>query len=152
MKSFCFHLPKKGAGVDPKNRLRLQLKFKIGSSQKTSVPTGSSSPTLHDGGVLFIFLCLRGRGPSLPRDFTVYTETLPVLRVFHCERYRILTRDHCLSNHFTFTVIFTFIRFFHRHLVGMQASKVPGPRFPSPSHPSSPSSSLAAEEPRGRGG
>ena len=33
----------------------------------------------------------RGRSPSLPRDFTVYeyTVTLPVLRVFHCERCRI---------------------------------------------------------------
>ena len=38
-----------------------------------------------------------GRSPSLPRDFTVYTVTLPVLRVFHCERCRIQTRDHGLS-------------------------------------------------------
>ena len=30
------------------------------------------------------FCCLRGRFPSLPRDFTVCTVTLPVLRVFHC--------------------------------------------------------------------
>ena len=44
------------------------------------------------------FFCLRGRSLSLPRDFTVCTVTLPVLRVFHCERCRIRTRDHCLSS------------------------------------------------------
>ena len=44
------------------------------------------------------FFGLRGRSPSLPRDFTVYTVTLPLLRVFHCERCRIRTRDHCLSS------------------------------------------------------
>ena len=42
------------------------------------------------------FLASGGRSPSLPRDFTVYTVTLLVLRVFHCERCRIRTRDHCL--------------------------------------------------------
>ena len=44
-----------------------------------------------------IFFCLRGSSPSLPRDFTVYTVTQPVLRVFQFERCRIRTRDHCLS-------------------------------------------------------
>ena len=43
------------------------------------------------------FFGLRGF-PSLPRDFTLNTVTLPVLRVFHYERCRIRTRDHYLSS------------------------------------------------------
>ena len=50
----------------------------------------------HAFWLCFYFLGgLRGRSPSLPRDFTVYTVTLPVLRGLHCERCRIRTRDHC---------------------------------------------------------
>ena len=46
----------------------------------------------------FFFFFPRGRFPSLPRDFIVYTVTFTVLRVFHCERCQIRTRDHCLSS------------------------------------------------------
>ena len=45
---------------------------------------------------LFLFFCLRGRLPSLPRDFTVYRVTLPVLRFFHCERFRGWEFTHSL--------------------------------------------------------
>ena len=45
-----------------------------------------------------ISFCLMWGFPSLRWDFTVYTVTLPVLRVFHCERCRIRTRDNCLSS------------------------------------------------------
>ena len=45
-----------------------------------------------------ISFCLMWGFPSLRWDFTVYTVTLPVLRVFHYERCRIRTRDHCLRS------------------------------------------------------
>ena len=49
--------------------------------------------------IFLYFFDLFGRSPSLPREFTVFSTTLPVLRVFHCERCRrIWTRDHCLSS------------------------------------------------------
>ena len=47
---------------------------------------------------MFFSFCLRRRFPSLSRDFTVYTVTLPVLIIFQCERCRIRTRDHCFSS------------------------------------------------------
>ena len=60
--------------------------------------------------ILSLFFCLRGRLPSLPRDFTVCTVTLSVLRVYPlsssvfstvvvgCLITLALTRDHCLSS------------------------------------------------------
>ena len=38
--------------------------------------------------------CLKGRFPSLPQDFKVYTVTLSV---FHCQRCQIRTLDHGLK-------------------------------------------------------
>ena len=46
----------------------------------------------------YIFLAPGGGLPLCPEIFTVCKVTLPVLRVFHCERYRIQTRDHCFSS------------------------------------------------------
>ena len=49
--------------------------------------------------IIFLsFFGHRGRSPSLPRDFIVCKVALPVLRVLHCERCRIRTRDYCLRS------------------------------------------------------
>ena len=49
--------------------------------------------------ILFLsfFLASGGGLPLCPNIFTVYKVTLPVLRIFHCERCQIRTRDHAAS-------------------------------------------------------
>ena len=58
-------------------------------------------------------------------QYTHYTVTLPVRRVFHCERYRIRTRDHCLRSLMRYQWATTSL-FYHFGVLGRFLSKETG--------------------------